>query len=182
MLSPINKPRPERLLRDLCSALSPRIEQEAGDGSAAGFIPGTALAASPRSLLPSGRRRQRTPKPHHSSPELCKGAGQLGCQSRGTVSACCSMVEPPEMQSLLPKTRRSPVPGLLASRGDLFLHHARAGGQRRGRVNSGVAMETGEDGWMDGGGSLHTCHGRAESSHLLPTQPACVTLRLLITC
>jgi len=37
---PINEPQPEHLLRGLCSALSPRLEREAADGSAAGFIPG----------------------------------------------------------------------------------------------------------------------------------------------
>lgn len=77
----------------------------------------------------------------------------------------------PGMQLLLPKTRRPHIPGLFASRRDLFLHHACAGGRRRGRVNSVVAMETGEDGWRRI--PAHAATGGMQ--HLLPTQPTCMT-------
>lgn len=131
--------------------LSPRIDREAADGSAAGFIPRRSLAASPGSLLPSGRRggEGSTPKPCRSSPKRRKGAIRLGPR-------CCR-----DGQCLLPCGSTTPGrsccaqnPGGPTSLG--FLHHAGTffcimpvqGGRRRGRVNSGVAMETGEDGWM----------------------------------
>lgn len=113
LFSPIKEPQPERLLGDLCSALSPRIECQAADGPAPGFIPRRSFPASPGSLLPSGRRGGEGSTPNqHLQGSLGRAVG-----AAGVLSACCSVVRPPCMQLLLPKNRRSQTLGFLPHTG-----------------------------------------------------------------
>lgn len=83
----------------------------------------------------------------------------------------------PRMQLLLPKTRRSHVPGLFGiTWGPFFAsrpcRRPKAGKSKLWRSHGNWR------GWIDGWRQI-PAHACATSSLLLPTQPACVTLRLL---